>query len=353
MFERTEEILKEAVESGALPGAAYAVGRGDEIYASGVLGSRQLFPERIAADAETLWDLASLSKLTATTMIALRMIEEGRLGLYDPLPMYFDHCGAFADATVWNLMTHTSGLTPHISLDEHAESPADCARVILSSEPVCRVGENVNYSCMGYILLGKLLEQAGGAPLDVLAGQMVFEPLGMKTACYNPVSENVVTTEYCDYRGGYIKGQVHDGNAWFLGGVSGNAGVFASLSDMCRFAAMLSGRGRSGGVTYLTRRMFDLAVRPLTPGMRESRGLGFQLRGEGCAIAGDLMTSDSYGHSGFTGTALYVDAETGVYGLLLTNSVHFGRNNRTASYRVRRMFYNSLMNDWFRGRYNG
>ncbi len=350
-FRRTEEILKEAVEKNELPGVSYAVGRGTDVYLTGALGSRQLYPSVLPNEKSTLFDLASLSKLTATTMVALKMMEEGKLGLFDELGMFFNHTGNFDGVTVRQLMNHTSGLTPHIALDTHAESPEKAVDAILVTKPCCDQGAEVYYSCMGYITLGRILEKIGGAPLDVLAQRYVFDPLGMKTACYNPKTENVATTEYCEYRGEghYIKGEVHDGNAWYLGGVSGNAGVFASVLDMIPFASMLSARGKApDGSVYLNPRTFDLAVKNYTPGKREARGLGFQLKGDRYFPGGGMMSEGSYGHTGFTGTSLFVDAETGLYGIFLSNSVHYGRNNREASYRVRRMFFGSMINEYFR-----
>ncbi len=349
-FARTEEILKEGVASGALPGISYAVGRGDEVYLKGALGYRQINPTPLKNEESTLFDLASLSKLTATTMVALKMMEEGRLGLFDELPTFFDHCGNYGGVTVKQLMNHTSGLTPHVALDKYSPSPEKAVETILDTKPLCAPGEEVYYSCMGYITLGKILEKIGGAPLDVLAKKYVFDPLGMKTACYNPTAENVATTEFCEYRGEghYIKGQVHDGNAWYLGGVSGNAGVFASIDDMIAFASMLSKRGKTKDGVYLNPRTFSLAVTNYTPGLREARGLGFQLKGDRYFPGGGMMSEGSYGHTGFTGTSLFVDAETGVYGIFLSNSVHLGRNNREESYRIRRMFFGSLVNEYFR-----
>lgn len=357
-FQAAEDLLRQGIAEGAFPCAAFAVGRGREVFVSDVMGDRAVYPAREAADRETLYDMASLSKLMAATMAALRLIEDGKLLLADPLSRYFTAAeldGApegRADATVFHLMTHSSGITPHIALWKKLGEPEEGAVVheILSSPAYCAPGEQVHYSCMGYILLQRILERVTGERLDVLARRLVFDPLGMKKTCYCPTSENVVTTELSPITGEYIKGHVHDENAFFLGGVSGNAGVFAPLDDMIRFAVMCSTRGELPGTAFgtaegrfLARRTFDAAVTNYTPGKNEERGLGFQLKKPLPALsaAGELMSPGSYGHNGFTGTSLYVDAQTGVWGILLTNSVHFGRS-RNAFFRYRRAFYNTV-----------
>ena len=367
-FNMTRSLLRDAVERGIIPSASYAVGRGNEVYLSDAIGYASLFPSREAIREDTLYDMASLTKVLSTTMVALRFIEEGRLLLTDPLSRYFSPAefeGApegRTDVTVFQLMTHTSGITPHIALWNciphelvgTLDFDSAVAGAILRSAPFCRMGEPVHYSCMGYILLQKILERISGKTLDILAKEYVFDPLGMTSTGYLPYGSNLnkpdcnaAATEFSSIHQYYIRGHVHDENAHFLGGVSGNAGVFSNLGDMIRFAQMLSLRGEmpasvSSG-RYLSKRMFELAVQDYTLGLNESRGLGFQLRPPlpRLSAAGDLFTYGSYGHTGFTGTSLYVDAETGVWAVLLTNAVHLGRD-KTEFFRVRRLFHNTV-----------
>ena len=347
------QVLEEGLATHAFPGAAVAVGRGREVYVKEVLGDKTTYPTPVPVDMGTLYDLASLTKLVSTTMVTLRMLEEGRLLLSDPLSRYFTEeelknaPEGRKDVTVFQLMTHTSGITPHMPLWRSCGSVAEAPTVILNSPPVCRPGTQVYYSCMGYILLENILERITGKSLDLLAKTMVFDPLGMKNTTYCPQSANVATTEYSEMRGCYITGEVHDENAFFLGGVSGNAGVFAPLEDMMLFAQMLSEKGETPHGPFLKRPTFDLAVKNFTPGLAEARGLGFQLKPPMPALSamGDLMEEGSYGHTGFTGTSLYVDTRDGLWGVLLTNAVHFGRN-KTEFFRYRRRFYNAMVSDF-------
>lgn len=361
-------LLAEAIGGRVIPCAAFAVGLGEEIFVSEAMGYRSLFPREEAVTARTRFDMASLSKVLATTTVALRMIEAGRLLLSDPLSRFFTEeelagCPAGrAEATVFHLMTHTSGITPHVALWRMLPAMTAAsegfdtavAGTILRSEAVCGVGEQVHYSCMGYILLQKILERIGGKGLDALARELVFRPLGMASTGYLPFGDNLnhpeadaAATELSPLHGYYIRGHVHDENAHFLGGVSGNAGVFSTLEDCVSFAQMLSLRGEiphGAGKRLLSRRVFDLAVQDYTRGKNESRGLGLQLRPPLPALsaAGDLFAYGSYGHTGFTGTSLYVDAETGLWAVLLTNAVHLGRD-KTEFFRVRRLFHNTVM----------
>ncbi len=329
--------------------ASVAVGRGDEVLLKFCAGNRQDYsgeifqnPDPKPVDMDTLYDMASISKMMSTTMVALRMMEDGKFSLYDSLWRYFDDCGNFRDAEIRHLMTHSAGISPHLPLYSMGISQEDAVRTILDSKPVCGIGEGVNYSCMGYILLQKILEKIAGRPLDELTAELVFRPLGLETACYLPLSrtDNIAATEYSRHEKRYICGHVHDENAHFLGGISGNAGLFASLDDCIKFAAMLSGRGTSNGKVYLGRHTFDLAVTNYTKHLGDSRGLGFNIHGGELSSAGELMSHDSYGHTGYTGTSIFVDGRTGIYVILLTNSVHYGRDDRTPFFRARRIFHN-------------
>ena len=330
--------------------ASVAVGRGDEVLLKFCVGNRQDYsgdtpnhPDPKPVDLATLYDMASVSKLMSTTMVALRMMEDGKFSLYDSLWRYFDDCGNFRDVEIRHLMTHTSGISPHLPLYTMCASPDESIDTILHSTPVCGIGEGVNYSCMGYIILQAILEKIAGKPLDQLADELVFRPLGMETACYRPKTDNVVATEYSPHENRYICGHVHDENAHVRGGVSGNAGVFASVDDCIKFGAMLSGRGKSNGQVYLGSHTFDTAVYNYTKALGDSRGLGFALHGGELSASGELMSHDSYGHNGYTGTSIYVDGRTGTYIVLLTNSVHYGRDNRGPFFRARRIFHNIVL----------
>lgn len=348
MFEEALELIKSGVGS-AFPCAAVAIGIGHKVLARDFFGQRQIMPSVLNITEDTLFDLASLSKLVATTMVALKFIEKGKLSPDDNIGKFLDYTGNFGDCKIHNLMTHTSGLPAGLPLFNMSHKDNDFIRTILDADRCGDTGEDVCYSCMGYIVLQHILEKIGNNSLDKLAEKYVFEPLGMKSTCYNPsiTKTPIAATELYPHSGEWATGHVHDENAYFLGGVAGNAGVFSTLDDMISFAGMCSSKGiTESGETYLPKEIFDLAIYNYTPDKTESRGLGFQIKGIQSSPAGKLLSKGSYGHTGFTGTSLYVDYETGLWGLLLTNAVHYGRENRAGYFVLRRKFYDKIITEY-------
>lgn len=345
MFEKTRNWIRDGVDK-AYPCAAAAVGCGATVYLREFAGVRQRKPSALPLTEDTLFDLASMTKALSTAMIALKLFEKGALSPDDKLRRHLDIEGNYADVAISHLLTHTAGFAPHMPLWRLCEKD-ECLRVILDSEPLNPVGEAVHYSCLGYIVLGKLLECVTGKKLDILAREYVFDPLGMKTACYVPHRNQpympVAATEFRRDLDRRMCGAVHDENAYHMDGVAGNAGVFATLDDVIAFVTMCALRGRTkDGEVYLPEKIFASAIQNRTPDGAESRGYGFQLKGKQPSPLGDAFSFGSYGHTGFTGTSFYIDAKSGLWGILLTNSVYDGRDNRAAYYPHRRQFYQIL-----------
>lgn len=337
--ENLKNILLKGLEQGAYPCCAAAVGRGNETFFSFYGGNRALFPKKLPLTEDTLFDMASLTKLMGTTMACLRMMEEGKISVNDIISKYIPQCFGKEDITVFQLMTHTSGISAHMPL--YKGDNTDAVSAILSRPLAYPTATKTVYSCMGYILLGKILEKIEGKTLDKIVKERVFVPLGMENSFYNPPADAVCAATERDFDTGEIVcGVVHDENARFLNGISGNAGVFCTLEDTVRFAKMLSQRGAG----YLDEKTFSLAVTDYTPDFDESRGLGFQLYGGKPFPGGSNMSIGSYGHTGFTGTSLYVDKDTGVYAILLTNRVHPTRENGLL-YPIRREFYDTVFSE--------
>ena len=337
-----KDLLEKGVSEGAYPCYAAAVGKGDTLFFREIGGNRACYSEPLPITDNTLFDMASLSKLMGTTMAALRLVERGKLGLCDKLGDYFDNCFGKENITVMQLMTHTSGIPAHFPMWKMNIDPSDAARVILEHPLAAQTGSTVIYSCMGYILLGKILEKICAEPLDKIVSKEVLEPLGMKDSCYCPPEGSVCAfTEKKMNSDQYVCGHVHDENAYSIGGVSGNAGLFSTLDDCIKFASMLSNKADG----YLGRDIFDLAVSDHTEKISEAaRGLGFQLYREELYPGGTKMSRGSYGHSGFTGTYLYVDKESGVFCILLSNRVHFGRDTESF-YEHKLKFFDTVFSD--------
>lgn len=349
MFQSTKQLILSGVGS-AYPCAAYAVGCGDKVYLRDYAGMRQCNPHKLPLTEDTLFDIASISKVVSATMITLKLIENSVISRDDKIGKYLETYGNYENCSIYHLLTHTSGIAPHMPLYKLCKKE-EILDTILNEPPLSHVGEEVNYSCLGYIVLGCILENITGKRLDELANEYVFSPLGMSTACYAPNINRphspVATTEFIKDMGIWVSGFVHDENACYLDGVAGNSGVFATLSDMINFVIMCSLKGRTkDGTVYLSEHIFRDAIQNKTPDKAQSRGYGFQLKGWQPSPLADAMSYGSYGHTGFTGTSFYIDAESGLWGIFLTNSVHYGRDERAEYYKIRRNFYKTIQSEF-------
>ena len=332
-FEQVHHLIRQGLEQGAYPSAALAVGIGQTVYRKEIYGS---------CTEHTLFDIASVSKILGPTMIAFRFLEEGQLRLYDCVADFFPDAPADKrEITILQLMTHTSGIPAHFFLSHHTSDPKEAASVILNHPLSQAPGGDPIYTCMGYILLGKILEKTGGMPLDRLARKYVFDPLEMTHTGYHPTGD-IAPTERDPATGELLRGIVHDENARFLGGISANAGIFSDLKDMITFTKMLACGGRTdSGSAYLSPAMLRAALINRTPNSKgEFRGLGFNLAHSPKNFLGDLMSQRAYGHTGFTGTSIAVDPETGLWVVLLTNRVCPTRENAQLV-RMRSLIHNA------------
>lgn len=335
-FDAIDRLIEKAVQDGAFPSACVAVGKGNQVYHRVCRGVTKL-EGGVPVHEKTLYDMASLSKVMGPTMVALQAIETGVLTLDDTLSNYFEHVPEDKkEITIRHLMTHTAGLNPSIPLYINCEKPEDAVGEILQHPLEGPVGEKPRYSCMSYVLLAAILEKVYGKRLDVLVKEMVFDKLDMKDSCYCPAfSEEIAATEVDRETGVLWQGIVHDENARFLHGISGNAGIFSTLEDCEKFAMMLAQMGKG----LISPAMMRKAIRNYTPGQDAHRGLGFHLAGLDGSYFGDVFPDESFGHTGFTGTSMAVCPHTGIFVVILTNRVHPTREN-FGCFRVRRALHN-------------
>lgn len=332
-FERVHQLILQGLEQGAYPSAALAIGIGDRVYRKETYG---------CCSETTLFDMASITKILSPTMVAFRFLEEGLIRLYDTVAVFFPDAPADKkDITILQLMTHTSGIADHFFLSDDTSDPANAAEAILNHPLRQAPGGDPIYSCMGYILLGKILEQVGGAPMDILADKYVFAPLNMIHTGYHPTGD-IAPTETDPATGKLLQGVVHDENARFLKGISANAGVFSNLEDMIVFTRMLAcGGKKDDGSCYLSPALLARAITNHTPDSKgEFRGLGFNLARSPYNFLGDLLGERTFGHTGFTGTSIAIDPDTGLWVVLLTNRVCPTRAN-TKLIRLRSLVHNA------------
>ena len=322
-----DDLINRGLEEKIFPGAAISMGDKNGELFRGTYGFRQLFSHKLPMVSDTLFDIASLTKLV-TSLITLRLIQDGKLNLSDTLSKFFDVPKDKTEITITHLMTHTSGIPAHEHVYNFVKKPSDAPGFILGMELLDAPGKVVVYSCLGYILLGKICEMLGGDTLDKLAKKWIFDPLNIKSAAYNPDKRHTfAATELNPDTGEWLVGTVHDENARFLEGISGNAGIFANIDDMVSLAIMLANKGSAGEKVIIRRELFEEAVKNLTPHCPEGRGLGFEIKSDVLISCGNVFSKGSYGHTGFTGTSLWVDSETSQYVVLLTNRVHPTRDN--------------------------
>ena len=345
-FENSFRLVEQAIVDHAFPSAALAIGRKNELYLKEACGYTTLFTPQKKANFETLYDMASLTKIFSATLITLRLIEEGRVCLGDTINRFFNDAPTDKkEITILELMTHTSGLPANVMLEDFNSNPKEVVKTILSLPLSVPRGMETIYSCSGFILLGKILEKICDKPLDTLMNNYVTEPLEMKSTTFRPQGDNIAATEYIKEMGHCITGVVHDENARFLSGIAANAGVFSTIDDCIKLAQMLANSGVAGGRHFLQEATLARAIVNFTPGKSHNRGLGFKLAGGESDYIGDLFSEHSFGHTGFTGTSLVVEPESGLFAVLLTNRIHPVRDN-VKILRFRQVLHNVIKSDF-------
>jgi len=343
-FRLVEEFVQKRNASGAVAMVSY---RGVE-YGPAAFGHVGFFPGAEPVTPESIFDLASLTKVVGTTTAVLQLLEEGVLDLQAEVGELLSHVPADkARITLERLLSHTSGLPAWAPLYQLAATPQEVVPELLKLPMEYEPGTQVVYSCMGYILLGHILETVTGTPLKELIQQRVIEPLDLKDTCYNPpeaVLPRVVYTEWCVRRKEFLRGTVHDENAQALGGVSANAGLFSTARDLAKFAQMILNRGEINGKRLLNDSTFELLSKCFTEGLNERRTLGWLLHQKQGSSGGGLLSPSAIGHTGFTGTSLWIDREQELFVILLTNRVHPVRTN-DAIIRFRPAFHDAVVRE--------
>ena len=319
------QIVDRAIDEGAAPGGILAVGNQSQVvyHAHGVTTA---LAGGAPVDHETLYDLASITKLF-TTYMALHLLEKGEYRLDDPvsrfLPSYLREDKA--SITMRQLMTHTSGLKPHDEFFRSCHNPQEMLSAIVDSPLQSLPGEKVAYSCLGYISLGQALEKIAGQSLPDYLKTNLFQPLEMQESGFNPhfPRKNIAPTEQSDWDHQLCWGVVHDENARCQGGVSGNAGMFSNAKDLTHFAQMWLGQGEYKEHSLLSPATVQLSIQNYTKSFSaEYRGLGWLLKAPLLSFMGDLTAETSFGHTGFTGTSLIINPELGIFAIWLSNRVH-------------------------------
>ncbi len=349
-FTRAFDLLRDAVASRAFPGCSLAVMHRGEPVASTGLGRFTYEPQSPEVAADTIFDVASLTKIVATTAMAMILYERGVLDLDLPVESVVREFVAAdprrQDVTLRTLLAHTSGLPGYVRLFEQARTRDELVLAACRTPLEAAPGERTEYSDIGFIILGEALARLADEPLDSFCRREVFGPLGMATTCFNPppAQRSLIppTEDDRDFRHRVIQGEVHDENAGVMGGVAGHAGLFSSAPDLARFAhAILGGLTRTGAKTIFLPETLRAFARPQAAKSGSPRALGFDLP-TAPSQSGRHFSPGSLGHLGFTGTSLWLDPERELAIVLLTNRTWPDRSSQEIK-RVRPRVHDAIV----------
>ncbi len=299
-------LVEAAIARRELPGAVVLVGRGDQILYQRAFGKRAVVPSAEAMTLETIFDLASLTKVVATTTSVMTLVERGRVRLNDPAMLFIPEFGRYGKSaiTVRHLLTHTSGLRPDLELEAEFSGADEAIRRAVEEVPTAPPGERFIYSDINFFLLGEIVRRVSGERLDQYAKAQIFDPLGMKDTTFLPpesLRSRIAPTERCrplawpcvapgDESVPFLRGIVHDPTARRMDGVAGHAGLFSTAADLSRFCRMLMAEGRLGATRILSPATVARMSSPSTPaGMPAVRGLGWDIDSSYSANRGDLL----------------------------------------------------------------
>lgn len=328
---KIDHVVERGISAGGYPGAAVVVGRrGAAVWQKGFgklsweKTSPTVTPDR------TIYDLASLTKVIGTTSALMVLYDEGKIHLDDPVSRYVPAFsgGAKDQVTLRMLLEHRSGLPAGRDLWRTAHSPEEAREQVISTPLVCEPNKCYEYSDLGADMLGFVVEAASGERMDQFLEEKVFGPLGMTDTFFRPADSlrtRVAPTEVAPPRGYPLQGEVHDENAYALGGIAGHAGLFSTASDLAVFAQMMLNGGEYNGIRIVA----DSTVALFTKRAVGTRALGWDTCNDK-GSCGKYLGEDAYGHTGFTGTSLWIDPDRDMFVVLLTNRVHEARAKRPA-----------------------
>jgi beta-N-acetylhexosaminidase len=332
------DVMNRAIADGAIPGGVLAVGLHNHLLVR-PFGKLTRDPKSPAVTANTLYDMASLTKVIVTTTSAMTLVQQKRLDLDTPVARYLPEWPAAAKSdpdpawrprvTIRNLLLHDSGLPAHRDFYKQAKGHDAVLALVLAEPLVHQPGTKVEYSDLGFILLGEIVQRLTGISLDEYAKQHIFAPLGMNASQFNPPRKlwpTIAPTENdVDFRKRLLQGEVHDENAWALGGVSGHAGLFSTAGDTAIFAQMILNGGIYAHRRILTRALIQEFTARQAIG-DTARTLGWDAVTQPSS-SGHYFSPNSFGHTGFTGTSLWIDPDRDLFVILITNRVNPTRAN--------------------------
>jgi uncharacterized protein YbbC (DUF1343 family)/CubicO group peptidase (beta-lactamase class C family) len=322
-----DRAVEQAIQEGRIPGAVLLIGHKGQIVHRKAYGKRALVPTPEPMTVDTIFDLASLTKVVATTSSLMKLFEEGKFRLNERVTQYLpEFMEGKSEITIRNLFTHFSGMPPDLALNPPWSGYQTGIRMAMNERPGAPPGEHFTYSDINFILLGELVHRLSGQMLSDYAREHVFLPLGMRETMFQPPASlipRIAPTERDGPNGAPLRGIVHDETSRYMGGVAGHAGLFSTADDLARFCEMLLHNGELDGARLFSALTVEKFTTPQSPADQPIlRGLGWDIDSPLSGNRGELFPIGSYGHTGFTGTSIWIDPVSNTYVILLANSVH-------------------------------
>jgi uncharacterized protein YbbC (DUF1343 family)/CubicO group peptidase (beta-lactamase class C family) len=339
-FPEIDAIIDDAVQTNLIPGAVLAIGHDGKVVYRKAYGSRSLIPNREPMTLDTIFDAASLTKVVATTPSIMKLFEQGKIRINDPVTKYLpEFQGGKSDITIRHLMTHFSGLPPDLILIPRWSGYEVGIRKALTVTPVAPPGARFIYSDINFNLLAEIIRRLSGKSVADFAHEQIYQPLHMDETRFLPPADwkpRIAPTEVDTDTGQPMRGIVDDPTARFMGGVAGDAGLFTTADDLAKYAGMLLGKGTLNGVRIFTPATVRKFTEPASPADQPIlRGLGFDIDSAFSSNRGELYPVGSFGHTGYTGTSLWMDPVSNSFVIVLTNVVHPIHGNSLSSFRSR------------------
>lgn len=331
-----DRVIERAIADKQLPGAVLLVGRGQRIVYQKAYGQRALVPQPEAMTLDTVFDMASVTKVVATTTSVMVLVQEGKIRLNDRVAAFIPDFGRYGkgDITVRHLLTHVSGLRPDVDLGDPWVGYEKAIALAAEEVPTSAPGERFVYSDINFFLLGEIVARVSGMPFDRFARERVFMPLGMADTMFNPpesMQPRIAPTQRCTRYGWpcegpdqiMLRGIVHDPTARRMAGVAGHAGLFSTAADLARYCRMILNGGVLDGARVLSALSVTKMTAPASPASSPHvRGLGWDIDTSYSSNRGELLPIGSFGHTGFTGTSVWIDPLTEIFVVFLSNRVH-------------------------------
>ncbi len=339
-FPEVDAIVNDAIQTNLIPGAVVLIGHNGRVVYRRAYGSRSLVPDREPMTLDTIFDAASLTKVIATTPSIMKLFEAGKIRMDDPVTKYLpEFQGGKSDITVRLLMTHFSGLPPDLPLIPRWSGYEVGIHKALTIAPVAPPGARFIYSDINFNLLAEIVHRLSGELISQFAREHIYIPLGMNETGFQPapaLQSRIAPTEIDPDAGQPMRGVVDDPTARYMGGVAGDAGVFTTADDLAKYAFMILGRGEYQGIRIFSPATIKKFTEPATPADQPIlRALGWDMDSTFSSNRGELYPIGSFGHTGYTGTSIWMDPVTNSFVIVLTNVVHPIHGNSLSSFRCR------------------